>query len=60
MPTMVTLTIGIRRAVKVSSLSLSTTVTGPDKPSFVKCVSVVTEPRSRGENETNGVVGSAV
>lgn len=37
----------------------STTVTGPDTRSLVKCVPV-TEPRSIGQNEYDCVVGSAV
>lgn len=34
--------------------------TGPDTRSFVKCMSVVTEQRTNRENETDGVVKSAV
>lgn len=35
----------------------STTDTGPDTWSFVKCMSVVMEPRSSGEKESDGVFG---
>lgn len=38
----------------------STADMDPDKRSLVKFISVTTEPLSRGDNETKGVIGSIV
>lgn len=37
-----------------------TTGTGPDKRSFVKCISVVTNPRSGGDNETDIILSRSL
>lgn len=38
----------------------ATTCTDPDKRLFLKCISVIMEPRDRKNIETDGVVGSTV